>query len=1119
VRRHSRVLAIVGVPPQSVDEGDIVSSDQSTSNLPENDGMPRSARPAPGRPEITRRNFIYGSAAAATAVTFLQRRASSGARPLPVGLTASDRQADAPVDEPPYLWGQNDTTGSGSVTVTSSTGTGTNPGDAIVVCVSTNGYSQYNDNSVTVSDGTKNTYQSVFTSSYPGVPSNGDLAGWIFVAAGSSVTPLASSSAVTVTFGGGTNTGAHTAIVIGVPSVTGIDASGSNTGSSATPSLTISDLASGVTTATMVAMEVNSNSSGAISWTPPFGPVPVDGGGTITMAALSPGGDYIVLGGDVEGYFLSNNIGQQFGTQWGIINSGLTGKYWRECACISWSQLETTDRGAGVIYACCGDDLYQEGGFLVSADNGNTWTLRSGSGNAPPQFAGNHASFAQNGYPRATGYLLIQDTTNNIIYAGAYSGGVYSSTATSTQPYGTSWTSVGTVSGESLPSGCIVTSLAVDPENTAVLYAAVYNPSASSGEVWVTTNSPTNGTSTTWAMISTTNSAGTTVQAAQELIVIGGILYAACGTNGLYQYVPPASGGPAGGTWNSLNDGTFIAAGQAGNNSSWGDVYWAAINGYAASSTEHVLILFCDNAVEVSGQCRSLVQVTVSNPGTSNQSFTPADLVVGKTVNVSSYPTPSGNQEWWHAGSNYQNWLGGTSYINAHILINPADTSNIYLTGASGFYFTTDSGGTWQLAINGLAIFAGRSVAVDPANENHVVFGDSDWTSWDLTQGSGSDQTFFNVPGPTPSSQVGGYPPSQGFTANLEGYALAFDPIPQSGVDNVFMATAVKYTTTLGNILSRASGDTTWTTNTGLYTAANGANTAPLGVAVARDNSAPSNQYVLAAVQDSTGADNGIWLMSNGGEWSQISATKGSSGIGYKSQSTSYIPFAVPTVAINPSSAPNCAYVLDRQTGQVWRGAPSGSALFQTWTMIWDTGFSFTDGTSGFLALNPEPTGTGDELWVSTPNGPYKITEANQTTTGAPTVVSLPGGLAAGGVGFASDGTLYCLGLDSPNTILFSLPNGGQAWSQVGGPGVAANASFPNQIAVSASGIVYISNTANVVAWGYPSAGWTELGLQHPGDDQYAAVATQVVTSDGSVAASGSITSGSWLMLMAGLGT
>jgi hypothetical protein len=1091
-----------------------MSDDQSTSNLPGNDGMPPSAEPAPGRPEITRRNFIYGSAAVATAVTFLQRRAFSGSRPLPAGRTARGGKSGPLVDEPPYLWGQNDSTGSGTVMVKSSTGTGTNPGDAIVVCVSTNGYGQYNDNSVTVSDGS-NIYQSVFTSSYPGVPSKGDLAGWMFVAAGSGVTSLTASSTVTVTFGGGTNTGAHTAIVIGVPSVTqyDIDASEWNTGSSATPNVTIGGFASGVTNATMVAMEVNGNGSGAISWTPPFAPVPVDGGGTITMAALSPGGDHIVLGGDVEGYFLSNNIGQQFGTQWEIINSGVTGQYWRDCACIAWSQLETTDEGAGVIYACCGSDQYQGGGFLVSADNGNTWTPRSV--NAAPQFAGNHAAFTQNGYPRATGYLLIQGTTNKIIYAGAYSGGVYSSTATKTQPYGTKWISVGTVPGESLPSGCIVTSLAMDPKNTAVLYAAVYNTSTSAGEVWVTTNSPTLGASTAWAKISTTKS-GATVQTAQELIVIGDILYAACGTNGLYQYVPPASAGPTGGTWNSLNDGTFIAANQPGNNSSWGDVYWAAINGYAASSTEHVLILFCDNAVEVSGQCRSLVQVTVSNPGTSSQSFTPSDLVVGKTVIVSSYPTPSGNQQWWHAGSSYQNWLSGTSYINAHILIDPANTSNIYLTGASGFYYTTDSGGTWQLAINGLAIFAGHSVAVDPANENHVVFGDSDWTSWDLTQASGSGQTFFNVPGPTPGNQVGGYPPSQGFTTNLEGYALAFDPIPQT---SVFMATAVKYTTTLGNILSRASADTTWTTNTGLYAVANGASTAPLGVAVARDNSSSSNQYVLAAVQDSTGNDNGIWLMKNGGNWSHIKSTTGRSGIGYKSQSTSYIPFAVPTVAMNPSSAPNCAYVLDRQTGRVWRGAPSGSALFQTWTVIWDTGISFPDGTSGFLALNPKPTGTGDELWVSTPSGPYKVTQANQTTTGTPTVVSLPGGLAAGGVAFASDGTLYCLGLDSPNTILFSLSNGETAWYQVGGPGVAANASFPNQIAVSASGIVYISNSANVVAWGYPSAGWTELGLQNPGDDQYAAAATQVVTSDGLVTASGSITSGKWLMLVAGLDT
>jgi hypothetical protein len=60
-----------------------------------------------------------------------------------------------------------------------------------------------------------------------------------------------------------------------------------------------------------------------------------------------------------------------------------------------------------------------------------------------------------------------------------------------------------------------------------------------------------------------------------------------------------------------------------------------------------------------------------------------------------------------------------------------------------------------------------------------------------------------------------------------------------------------------------------------------------------------------------------------------------------------------------------------------------------------------------------------------------------------------------------------------------------------------------------------------VLAYGTPGAGWTERqggDLQVP-PNQHAAAATQVVTSIAPVTATGTITSGTWLMCVVALKT
>jgi hypothetical protein len=276
-------------------------------------------------------------------------------------------------------------------------------------------------------------------------------------------------------------------------------------------------------------------------------------------------------------------------------------------------------------------------------------------------------------------------------------------------------------------------------------------------------------------------------------------------------------------------------------------------------------------------------------------------------------------------------------------------------------------------------------------------------------------------------------------------------------------------------------------------------------LAVTRDTS--HNQYVLAAV---TGTDTtaGMWRMTNGqsSSWTQVDST-----IGTASQNSAHMPFAV-----LPGSP--YVYVLDRGAG-LFRGANYG----QSWTRI----LSFntkSDTRTGFLALNPA---VADELWLAKTDGLFKISGASTFNNGTPTSVPLPGGVLPGAVAIAPDGTVYCIGLgaaapSSPDTVLLRSVDRGNSWQDVSGPGpgIAANVSRPQDMAIASDGRIYISNDANIVAQGYPAAGWTVQGGDlHLGADEHTGAATQMVASTAPVTATGQITSGTWLMVIVALKT
>jgi hypothetical protein len=1124
-------------------------SDNVTPHSRPASSEPPGGWPGTGGPQWTRRNFIYGSAAAAAATAFVRGAGLAPGGPRRAGpATGDSMDALTPGNPAPYVCGQASQTSGVGTTVTVPITQGTGAGDAIVVCITTNGGNKLS----AVTDNAGNAYTAVNTEA--GTTS---VVGWIYACVSPS-SQLTTSSEVTVTFSA---TSAHSVTVIGVPGATTVDTNASAlavaSASSATPAVQITP---STANETLIALEANGDSSGQVSWTAPFQPIPVAGGGTITMVALSnesalaPDG-LMVAGGDVEGYFLTSNDPNPYGYQWSVINSGVYGQYWRECACIAWSQLEQSADGGGVIYACTGDAAAPSGGgFLVSADYGNSWTLRSPTVQFNANVAG--SPLPTSGWPRSTGNLLAQDPTNKILYAATYSDGVYRCATDEPGTYGTDWDPIGpSGQGGLADTNFYCRSLALHPNLTTLFVATspydstvVTGPTVglndAVGYVWMTTNNVQTEPygSVEWVQLTGLPNV------VEELAIIGDYIYAACGYYGVYWTALSNLTSDPSYAWTSLNNSTsnyfdpisistMTPIPPNGTNP-----YWATLSGYSTgsgSSTVHTIVAFCDNpqSISVSGTVspnRSIVQVTITDPGGgANQSIAYADLVAGVNVNRSSYPiTPTVSQDWWYSSSG-EEVLGGSTYQNAHITIDTTVSPPvIYATGSQGFYYYSD--GAWQIAINGMPLYSARSVAIDPGDAQHLVWGDSDWCSWDFNWNITSAENlfpFFQVGSPskdTLEGQPGTYPPVD----DLEGFALAFDQEYTSGNNNnaVYISTGEKYTNDWGDVIYHeavATGSVpTWTSGTGLcgsggYGTGNAGGNVALGLAVARDLS--GNQYVIAAVDSKNGPSTagGIWLLS-GGSWSNpITGLFGSE------DGTPYQPITIPASPLDPATPGNsCVYVLDLGTGYLYRSAVTSllSTSLQTWTKIWSySGGAIGDHRTGYLALNPTKL---DELWISTPTALYQIENASEfTPDGTPTTISSfpasPGAIAIAPGG--SYGTVYCIGVGeagSPNTQLFASTDDGSTWDSVGGPGVAANASYPGNMVVSPDGRIYIAGLGNIVAYGYPSAGVTPLGeTLHAGSDQYTAVAGQMVTTSAPVTISGSITNGAWIMLVAAFET
>jgi hypothetical protein len=806
-----------------------------------------------------------------------------------------------------------------------------------------------------------------------------------------------------------------------------------------------------------------------------FQPIYLSGGEMITMAALDPTGQQLVLGGDVEGQYRSSDLG----LSWQVSQNGLYGQGYRYNACVAWSLLET-----GVVYACTGSTAKASsipGGFVASTDGGLTWALRSPT----PQYeAGDVPDTLLDGDPgdtnRSVGRLLVQDTSGGNLYTATFNGGIYASPKPS---YGGSWNEAGLNQNPNSASNSnpyFARALVMNPANNQELWAGLWEytdtsvtPPVTYGGIYHCTDmSPTAGG--TWSQVTSVPS-GLLTETVSDLLVIGDYLYAVYAHDGVYVTQINSN------TWTLLNPSPI--------NLSNGQI-WTSIDGYVSPGNpdQHVLVVGCssgDNAA--SGKIfQNVVRITVNYPasGGAPSSTSAVDLTVQYGVYTTSMP-PYG-QDWWltysgNANPNYENYLGGNAFANPHILINPNDTSTIFVAGSGGFFYTAlgSSGqqAAWQIADTGVPISTASVIAVDPVTSTHVVIGSADHTHTDLTDPTGfstADVTAVNTPDdPGTGKQING----------IENRAIAFD-----SSSRVFTCFNTKFGQNTGGMVEWRAGQinpsesATWY-DTGYSNAlvpgsypGNTTAAAPIGIYVGVDNTGATFMIVVSAGDD-------VWraVPASGGIKQPWTWTQDSTGIG-----DGNVGLHCPIVA---DAEPGVLYIFDRANG-IYRSTSYGAT--GSWEPIWPINqgsiqpLQVKDPRSGWLAASPATAG---ELWVTASNGVFQLTGATsgavKTKSGEPagiTVSNLTGTTfpyGAAGIAITGSGssekvyTLAISGPSAPSVQLYAYPVGGP-WTLADAGSIASYVSWPTGVAVATNAagdeILLIASDSNMAVYGTPSA-------------------------------------------------
>ena len=701
-------------------------------------------------------------------------------------------------------------------------------------------------------------------------------------------------------------------------------------------------------------------------------------GGEVTNCLdIDPTGQILLIGGDVEGPWISAN----YGDNWQPIGYGLEQSNRQSSSFIAFSRMGGTEAG-NIYYG--GGHAAGDGAFLVSTDGGCSFTQRSTTtvwwyGNATPSPP--RPSSVSQDRDRSVGTLLAQDAASGLMYSATGNLGV-----ARTADFGVTWTNLTTSIGST--SQYWPRCVRLNPNNTSQLLAGSWDIGNGLGGIWYSTNCQATPGSVTWNQVP--GYTGTVT----DMVIVGGFIYCTGDASGLFR--APIGAGIGGATTQIMNSLIDTS----------GNTLWMGIDGYVDTNGDHVVIIAGGDGITHTGNANRTQVVQVRLPGGSVTGATFKDLTNsptgGENVTIHTFP-PFGQVYWKDVPTNtWKNWLGN-GYHNSHIRIDPTNTQNIYLTGSGASFRSRDGGATWQMTINGMPLIKMNALSIDPTNQNHFTAGGQDYTLWDYDSDPSVNSGANNL-----------NPPNTSGSGTLECHALDQDPVD----GRLYAGMNLKYATDSAGQMFYTPDPTpavSWSAELGYSAAAVGNGHAPMGMIAGRDS---GNHRFFVVVANSVGMFR--WSVNSAGAASWAKCTETDSAPlpgtgGTLGARTPFVPFAQGT-------STGTLYCWDQPNG-LYRSTDFGVS----WTQIWTTG------NGNQLAHNPTVAG---DLWAAGPANLYHIQGADSGVVGqagGPTVTAIGGVFAGGcgGVAFGPTGEIYAFaeaGGGNAVSVLYVSHNNGATW-------------------------------------------------------------------------------------------
>lgn len=698
------------------------------------------------------------------------------------------------------------------------------------------------------------------------------------------------------------------------------------------------------------------------------------GGGTQNVIAVSPfrddqGRRPVIAGADVGGLHVSYDDG----VSWAPSNEGLTAPIQLQVATVAFSPTVP-----GKVYAGVGPG--PRGGLLVSADWGRHWTRQS----AAPNFLGNGQGPAAlpAGHPRSVGALLAFGAADgqDLIWAATLDLGVLRSADD-----GATWTPVALA-----PAGgrhYYSRGLLYD-DSADTLYVATYGTG-----LWEVTGA--GGPDPAASRV-----AGSPDRL-EELFYDAGVLYVAANRAGILAYDIAAA------TWTPRGVGLRLDGANYG-----------AITGVRVNDA---LVLYAGCAAP-RPHAGTPDYETVYRSGDGGVNWTPV------TVGSLSTTVAGASMTWWLSHGNGRNFLLDRQHgVASQIVLSPDDPQTVLVAGRAGIYRSSDAGGSWHPAVDGLNVTVNLAAAVDPASSGRVYVGAADWLFVESTDGMATVRN--------------NRPPS-----GLVTYALAVDPTTSPA--KVLAATADRGNRH-GEVWSRDPATGRWLSlHAGRPMSGNRALALAVGAVAGRP-------IVLAAVENGGGQDGG---------------RRGQGGI-YRRDATGWHKVSPTGLFARPATKASLAwpagsrfvYAYDPGSG-VWRSDNYGAA--RSWTRVWRP---CPGADPGQVAAGP------GGLFVAACSGGYRLDGAETGEVGKGATVTRISNLSRpSALTLDPAGALWMTQAPTgsgPARIVVSLAGDPkhEAWTDVGDDYFRHSAPFVSSIAVDGAGAVYLTQPGGGVVKGDPT--------------------------------------------------